>query len=93
MYHRLFETQAQWGEQPEETPEVFRGFAEDLGLDMAAYDAAIADPATAERVQADKSDGEKLEVSSTPSFFVDGRKVQLQEWDDLEQAIEKAVNG
>ncbi|WP_029260897.1 MULTISPECIES: DsbA family protein [unclassified Microbacterium] len=93
MYHRLFETQAQWGEQPEETPEVFRGFAEDLGLDMAAYDAAIADPATAERVQADKSDGEKLEVSSTPSFFVDGRKVELQEWDDLEQAIEKAVNG
>ncbi|WP_372469097.1 DsbA family protein [Microbacterium maritypicum] len=93
MYHRLFETQAQWGEQPQETPEVFRGFAEDLGLDMTAYDAAIADPATAERVQADKSDGEKLEVSSTPSFFVDGRKVELQEWDDLEQAIEKAVNG
>lgn len=92
MYHRLFETQAQWGGQTEETPEVFRGFAEDLGLDMAAYDAAIADPATAERVQADKSDGEKLEVSSTPSFFVDGRKVELQEWDDLEQAIENSLN-
>ncbi|MDF2509121.1 MAG: disulfide bond formation protein DsbA [Microbacterium sp.] len=93
MYHRLFETQAQWGGQTEETPAVFRGFAEDLGLDLAAYDTAIADPATAERVQADKSDGEKLEVSSTPTFFVDGRKVELQEWDDLEQAIEKAVNG
>ncbi|MDF2558853.1 MAG: disulfide bond formation protein DsbA [Microbacterium sp.] len=93
MYHRLFETQTQWGGKTEETPDVFRGFAEDLGLDMAAYDAAIADPATAERVQADKSDGEKLEVSSTPTFFVDGRKIELQEWDDLEQAIEKAVNG
>ena len=93
MYHRLFETQAQWGEQPEETPEVFRGFAEELGLDMAAYDAAIADPATATRVQSDKTDGEKLSVNSTPTFFVDGEKVVLQEWDDLEQAIEKAVNG
>ena len=93
MYHRLFETQAQWGGQTEETPDVFRGFAEDLGLDLTAYDTAIADPATAERVQADKSDGEKLQVSSTPTFFVDGRKVELQEWDDLEQAIEKAVNG
>lgn len=93
MYHRLFETQAQWGEQSEETPEVFRAFAEDLGLDMAAYDAAIADPATAERVRADKSDGERLAVNSTPTFFVDGEKVALQEWDDLEQAIEKAVNG
>jgi len=93
MYHRLFETQAQWGEQPEETPEVFRGLAEELGLDMAAYDAAIADPATAERVQSDKTDGEKLGVNSTPTFFVAGEKVVLQEWDDLEQAIEKAVNG
>lgn len=93
MYHRLFDTQAQWGGQAEETPEVFRAFAEDLGLDLAAYDAAIADPATAERVQADKSDGEKLEVSSTPTFFVDGEQLELQKWDDLEQAIEKAVNG
>lgn len=93
MYHRLFETQAQWGEQSEETPEVFRGFAEELDLDMAAYDAAIADAATAERVQSDKADGEKLGVDSTPSFFVDGVKVELQEWDDVEEAIEKAVNG
>ncbi|MFJ6532518.1 DsbA family protein [Microbacterium sp. NPDC091662] len=93
MYRRLFETQAQWGEQPDETPEVFRAFAEDLGLDMPAYDAAIADPATAERVQSDKADGEKLGVNSTPTFFIDGEKIVLQEWDDLEQAIEKAVNG
>jgi len=93
MYHRLFETQAQWGEQSEETPEVFRGFAEELGLDMAAYDAAIVDPATAERVESDKTDGAKLEVNSTPTFFVGGEKVALQEWDDLEQAIEKALNG
>ena len=92
MYHRLFETQAQWGEKAEETPEVFRGFAEDLGLDMAAYDAAIADPATAKRVQADKSDGEKLGVTSTPSFFVDGEQIVMQEWDDLEQAIDEAVS-
>ncbi|MGH3689184.1 MAG: DsbA family protein [Microbacterium sp.] len=93
MYKRLFETQAQWGEQQEETPEVFRALAEELGLDMAAYDAAIADPATAQRVQSDKTDGEKLGVNSTPTFFIDGEKVELQAWDDLEKAIEKAVNG
>lgn len=93
MYHRLFETQAQWGEQPEETPEVFRALAIELGLDMTAYDAAVADPATLERVQADKSDGEQLGVRSTPSFFIDGEPVVLETWDDLETAIEKAVSG
>lgn len=92
MYHRLFETQAQWGEQSEETPEVFRGFAADLGLDMAAYDAAVADPATLARVRADKDDGEQLGVRSTPSFFIDGEPVVLEAWGDLEAAIEKAVN-
>lgn len=93
MYHRLFETQAQWGEQSEETPEVFRALAVDLGLDMAAFDAAVADPATLERVQADKSDGERLGVRSTPSFFIDGEPVVLEAWDDLKAAIEEAVNG
>lgn len=93
MYSRLFETQPQWAEKSEETPEVFRAFAEELGLDMEAYDAAIIDPATAERVLSDKADGEGLEVNSTPTFFVDGQRADLQEWDDLEEAIEKAVNG
>lgn len=93
MYRMLFETQSQWGEQQRETPEVFRGFAEDLGLDLAAYDAAVADPATLARVEADKSDGTELGVRSTPSFFIDGRAVELQQWGDLEAAIEKAVNG
>lgn len=93
MYHRLFETQAQWGENSVETPEVFRGLAEELGLDLAAYDAAIADPATLERVQTDKRDGEKLGVRSTPSFFIDGEPVTLQTWDDLEAAISAAVGG
>lgn len=93
MYHLLFQTQTQWSHGTEETPAVFRALAEQLGLDMEAYDAAIADPATRERVEADKGDGAQLGVSSTPSFFIDGEPVELQEWDDLEQAIEKAVNG
>ncbi|WP_149083479.1 MULTISPECIES: DsbA family protein [Microbacterium] len=91
MFHRLFETQSQWGEQSAETPEVFRAFADELGLDMAAYDAAVADPATLARVQQDKRDGERLGVSSTPTFFVDGEKVELVEWNDLEEAIAEAV--
>lgn len=93
MYNRLFETQAQWGEQPQETPEVFRAFAEDLGLDMAEYDAAIADPATLARIQQDRTEGAALGVQSTPSFFLDGELLELTAWGDLEAAVEKAVNG
>jgi protein-disulfide isomerase len=93
MYHRLFETQAEWGEAQESRADLFRGFAEELGLDMAAYDAAVADPSTAERVESDFQEGRALGVSSTPTFFVDGEIAELQEWDDLENAIQAAVNG
>ena len=31
MYHRMFETQAEWGEQQVSEADLFRGFAEDLG--------------------------------------------------------------
>lgn len=93
MYNRLFETQAQWGEAQESRADVFRGFAEELGLDMAAYDKAVADPATLLRVELDLKEGQGLGVSSTPTFFVDGEMLELQQWNDLEDAIQAAVNG
>ncbi len=93
MYQRLFETQAEWGESQESRADMFRGFAEGLGLDLAVYDAAVADPATLARVQSDFDDGRALGVSSTPTFFVDGALLELQQWNDLEETIDQAVNG
>ena len=91
MYRKLFETQTEWAEAQESRADVFRGFAEQLGLDMAAYDRAVADPATAERVDLDVNDGQALGVDSTPTFYVDGKKLQLQRFDDLESAITAAM--
>ena len=93
MYHRLFETQAECGEAQESRADLFRGFAEELGLDMAAYDAAVADPATTERVELDFNEGRALGVDSTPTFFLDGEKLDLQTLNDLEDAIAAAVSG
>ncbi|WP_439591863.1 DsbA family protein [Microbacterium sp.] len=93
MYHRLFETQTEWGEARESRADVFRGFAEELGLDMEAYDTAVADPVTLARVQMDFNEGSALGVSSTPTFFVDGKQLTIESWDDLPNAIEQAVSG
>ena len=40
MYRKMYDTQAQWGEQRTPADEVFRGFAAELGLDLAAFDTA-----------------------------------------------------
>ena len=91
MYHRLFETQAQWGEAEESQADLFRTFAEELGLDMGTYDAAISNPETRARVDMDLNEGLTLGVSSTPTFFVDGKRLELQRWNDLEDAIANAL--
>lgn len=75
MYTKLFTTQKEWGESQEWKEDVFRGYAEGLGLDMKEFDADLADPETAGRVQEDQRDGLGLGVQGTPTFFLDGRKI------------------
>lgn len=74
MYVKMYETQAQWGESQESKAEVFVGFAKELGLDVEEFRAAMDDPATAERVQADFDDGVALGVQGTPTIYVNGRQ-------------------
>ncbi|MFC7449623.1 DsbA family protein [Rhodococcus daqingensis] len=91
MYQKMYETQTEWGEQRVPKDDVFRGFAADLGLDMAAFDAAYADPATAARVAADVADGKALGVQGTPSFFLDGQRLEPNTLQDLTDALDAAL--
>ncbi|WP_433273430.1 DsbA family protein [Pseudonocardia xinjiangensis] len=91
MYQRMYQTQPEWGEQRESQAGVFRGFAEDLGLDMAAYDRTVAEPATLERVRSDQKDGIALGVEGTPTFFVNGTRLEPRTTDDLRAAIDRAL--
>jgi protein-disulfide isomerase len=75
MYQKMYETQAQWGEQREPADTVFRGFAQDLGLEMLAFDAAYHSPETLQRVRLDVEDGKALGVRGTPTFYVNGTQV------------------
>lgn len=92
MHARMYETQTEWSHSDEDQSPVFRGYAEELGLDMTAYDAAIADPATMDRVKADKSGGLALNVEGTPTFFLDGKKIQPSTVEEFQDLIEKAIN-
>jgi protein-disulfide isomerase len=92
MYQRMYETQEQWSHRQESQAAVFRGLAEDLGLDLAAYDDAVADPATLERVMSDRDDGLALGVEGTPTFFLNGEKVEVDTTDEFVELIETALD-
>ena len=91
MYKKMYETQSQWGEQRVPADATFRGFATEMGLDMAEFDAAYDDPATLDRVNVDVADGKALGVQGTPTFFLDGSEVSFQSYEDLSAAVEQAL--
>ncbi|RLV56944.1 disulfide bond formation protein DsbA [Aeromicrobium phragmitis] len=93
MYRMLLERQDAWGESGDvDRAPLFREYAAELGLDMAAYDAAVGDDATVLRVAADFETGRALGVDGTPTFFVDGEPVELASYGDLERAIAAALH-
>lgn len=58
------------------TPTDLRSYAGQIGLDLSAYDACLIDPATAAEVEADLRAGTAAGVRGTPTFFLNGRKVE-----------------
>ncbi|WBQ02084.1 DsbA family protein [Kribbella sp. CA-293567] len=91
MYQRMYETQTEWGEKQVPADARFRELAKGLGLDLVAFDQAYNDPATLERVKKDAADGEALGVTGTPTFFVNGEKLQPRSVDDLKASIDAAL--
>jgi protein-disulfide isomerase len=91
MANKLFETQSQWaGSQQSQAP-LFRAYAGQLGLDLAKFDAVVADPQTEERILADIEDGKALGVSGTPTFFLNGEKLTLTTKADFRQKLADAA--
>lgn len=91
MYRKMYETQAEWGEQQVPADDVFRGFAQQLGLEMEAFDATYNDPATLQRIQLDIADGTALGVQGTPTFFINNERIQPRSYDDLTTALDQAL--
>lgn len=91
MYAKMFETQPQWGEKTESQAPLFRTFAQELGLDLAAYDAAVADDKTKERIKKDIADGTALGVKGTPTFFLNGEMLTLETEEQFRQLLADAA--
>lgn len=76
MHDKLFETQETWGNKQMPTPQVFEQYAQEIGLDIEKFKADVADPTTKARVLRDFDASEKLGNNSTPSLFVQSKKIQ-----------------
>ena len=65
------------GEITDQTAEQsLKNYVKEVGADPDAISACVAKPETEQQVRASIALGEKLSVTATPTFFINGRKVQ-----------------
>jgi protein-disulfide isomerase len=69
----VYDHQAEVNEQ--NVDQMLKGYVKDAGGDPDAIAACVANPDTAKRVADSVALGEKLSINSTPTFFINGRRI------------------
>jgi protein-disulfide isomerase len=91
-YHDvLFENQSTWSAAA--TPAaLFIGYAEELELDIAQFRRHMNSSVLREKVQAEMAEGRELGVTGTPTFFLNGERMQIETFQDFATQIAIAVD-
>ncbi|MFS8099227.1 DsbA family protein [Lentzea alba] len=93
IFKVMFESQQEWGGQQTSQRSVFVGFAQQLGLDVAAFEKALDDAKLREQVLNERSEGSKAGVTGTPTFFINGTKFSgAPSYDNLKAAIDRELS-
>lgn len=91
MHDALFENQASWGEQQRPDPALFEKYAQQIGLDMERFRSDVKDKSVRDRVERDIASGKALGNTGTPSFFLNGEKLENPgSYEALKAAVEAA---
>lgn len=92
FHHMLYRRQELWNRLAAPL-ERLSDFAKDLNLDTAALKSCVESGRMQDRMQADKAYGQQLQVSSTPTMFInDYRIVGTQSEGELVRLIRQELN-
>ncbi len=77
---------------PKASPEHLKAFAHEVGLDDRAFEQCLASGKHRAAVQRDVEEGQRLGVTGTPTFFINGRRLTgAQPLETFAQAIDENV--
>ncbi len=91
MHDLLYENQDSWASSTNPTP-IFEGFAKQLGLNVDQFKTDSASEAVGETINADIKIGQGLGVNSTPTFAINGKKIESpKSVDEFKALIDEAI--
>lgn len=87
----LFENQSSWSESKNAKEEIIN-YAKTLGLNLDTFNKDIDSDAIKQKIERDTQDGFTLGVNSTPTFFLNGEKLQNPaSYEDFKTLIKAAL--
>jgi protein-disulfide isomerase len=85
MHDELFEIYNQL------TPENIRKKAEEIGLDLAKFDADVSSPDVMKLIQQDMTIAQQVGVSGTPTMFINGKRVMNRTPEGMKAMIDEEL--
>ncbi len=93
LHDKIFATQDEWTALADDNKitDYFVNLATGLGIDGNKVRDAIKNNTYEDKIMADKDEGGKVGVNSTPSFYLNGKKLILNNLTDLATEVENAL--
>ncbi len=90
MHDILYEKQEEWSKSGS-TEEMFLAYAKELGLSEEEFKTRLASQEVKDSVNKDIVSGNQLRVQGTPTYYLNGRKIQPRGYDDFKAQIEQVL--
>lgn len=91
MHDLLFEKQKEW-EKSENIQQSLIGYATLLKLDIGRFMADMQTKELSDKVEQSVAEGMRQSIQGTPTFYLNGKMVQFQSYEDLKRSVESELN-
>ncbi|WP_171032954.1 DsbA family protein [Fodinibius saliphilus] len=90
MHNMLYNNQRYWSNSVNPAP-IFEGYAKKIGLDMEKFRNDLNAAETQKAVMQEKEEGKRRGVNSTPTFFIEGEKLDPlpRSYEQFKEVVEK----
>ena len=87
MHNKLYENQDEWDENNNPL-EIFLKYAQELNLSVDQFEDSVTSNKYQQKISSDKNDGNALGLNSTPTFFINGTKLNGFSYEEFKKRIE-----
>jgi len=92
MHDMIYDGQNAWANlSKDKVKDVMIKYAEAIGLDLKLFEEQIDSGEVKDKVQSDNDGGLKAGVNATPTFILNGKKIQPRSYDEFKNFIEQEL--